>query len=91
VPRLTAGVWVGCEDRQAHFESGAMGQGASAALPIWGIFMQKVMADKSIGIVNGEAFVPPAGWDMSQACTGGVEDLSYGGTGVDGEESEYFD
>ena len=90
VPRLTAGVWVGCEDRQAHFESGAMGQGASAALPIWGIFMQKVMADKSIGIVNGEAFVAPAGWDMSLGCTGGEEDFSYGGTG-DGEESEYFD
>ena len=90
VPRLTAGVWVGCEDRQVHFESGALGQGANAALPIWGIFMQKVMADKSIGIVNGESFVAPAGWDMSLGCTGGSEDLTSGGTGT-GEESEYFD
>ncbi|MBO4557529.1 MAG: transglycosylase domain-containing protein [Bacteroidales bacterium] len=95
VPRLTAGVWVGCEDRQVHFDSGALGQGANAALPIWGLFMQKVMEDKTIGIHNGEAFVPPAGWDMDLGCTGGGEDLSYGetgsGTGLTGEGSEYFD
>ncbi len=90
IPRLTAGVWVGCEDRQVHFDNGALGQGANAALPIWGIFMQKVMKDKSIGISNGEAFVPPAGWDMSFGCTGGSEDLSNAGSGS-GEESEYFD
>lgn len=50
------------------------------ALPIWGLFMQKVIADPSIGIRNGEGFVPPVGWNMSFACTGGDDDLSAGGS-----------
>jgi len=79
VPQLTAGVWVGAEDRQVHFESLTYGGGSYMALPIWGIFMQKVMADESIGIRNGESFVPPAGWNMDLTCTGGDEDLSSGG------------
>lgn len=40
-PSLTAGVWVGAEDRQVHFESLALGGGSNMALPIWGIFMKK--------------------------------------------------
>lgn len=38
---LVTGVWVGCEDRSAHFRNGALGQGANMALPIWGYYMQK--------------------------------------------------
>ncbi len=91
VPRLTAGVWVGAEDRQVHFESTALGGGSNMALPIWGIFMKKIMADPSIGISNGEQFVAPAGWNMNLNCTGGEEDLSAGGGAGASEESEYFD
>ncbi|MBX7203405.1 MAG: transglycosylase domain-containing protein [Bacteroidia bacterium] len=47
-PDLVSGVWVGCEDRAAHFRSTALGQGANTALPIWGIFMKKVYADKKL-------------------------------------------
>lgn len=47
-PQLVAGAWVGGEERFIHFNSGAMGQGASAALPIYGNFMKKVLADKSL-------------------------------------------
>ena len=43
MPRITAGVWVGAEDRQVHFESLALGGGSNMALPIWGLFMQKVL------------------------------------------------
>ncbi len=43
VPNLVTGVWVGCEDRSAHFKSITYGQGATAALPIWGYFMKNVM------------------------------------------------
>ena len=43
-PSLTAGVWVGAEDRQVHFESLALGGGSNMALPIWGLFMKKVIA-----------------------------------------------
>ena len=42
---LTAGVWVGCEDRAAHFRSTALGQGARTAMPVFGLFMSKVYAD----------------------------------------------
>jgi penicillin-binding protein 1A len=92
VPRLTAGVWVGAEDRQVHFESLRLGGGSNMALPIWGLFMQKVMADKSIGINNGESFVPPAGWDVDLSCSSGGQDLSYDeGEISNSEEDEYFD
>ncbi len=37
---IVTGVWVGCEDRSAHFRSGGLGQGANMALPIWGYYMK---------------------------------------------------
>jgi len=53
-PDLVTGVWVGCEDRSAHFRTTALGQGANTALPIWGLYMQKVYADKKIKISTGD-------------------------------------
>ena len=50
VPNLATGVWVGNEDRAAHFRSLTFGQGATMALPIWGIFMKKCYADESLEI-----------------------------------------
>lgn len=44
-PDLVTGVWIGCEDRAAHFRTLALGQGANMALPVWAIYMQKVYAD----------------------------------------------
>ncbi len=35
VPYLATGIWVGNEDRAAHFRRTALGQGATMALPIW--------------------------------------------------------
>jgi penicillin-binding protein 1A len=49
-PELVSGVWVGCEDRSAHFRSTDLGQGASMALPIWGLYMKKVYEDKKLNI-----------------------------------------
>ena len=49
-PDLTTGVWVGCEDRSAHFRSLYLGQGANMALPIWAIYMKKVYADSTLQI-----------------------------------------
>ena len=40
---LVTGVWVGCEDRSAHFKNGSLGQGANMALPIWGYYMKKAI------------------------------------------------
>ena len=47
-PMLTCGIWVGCEDRAAHFRSTALGQGARTALPVFGLFMQKCYNDPSL-------------------------------------------
>lgn len=47
-PQLVSGVWVGGEDRDIHFDSMRMGQGATMALPIWAYFMKKVYRDKSL-------------------------------------------
>lgn len=49
-PQLVSGCWVGGEERDIHFDSMSMGQGATMALPIWAIFMKKVYADPSLGI-----------------------------------------
>ncbi len=59
-PDLVSGVWVGCEDRSVHFRSTFLGQGANTALPIWGLYMQKVYADSTIKISRG-AFESPKG------------------------------
>ena len=47
-PVLTCGIWVGCEDRAAHFRSTALGQGARTALPVFGLFMQKCYNDPEL-------------------------------------------
>ncbi len=47
-PDLVSGTWVGGEDRDIHFASMAMGQGASAALPIYAAFIKRVYADASL-------------------------------------------
>ncbi len=59
-PSLVAGSWVGGEDRSIHFDGMNEGQGASMALPIYGLFMQKVYADQTLGYSVTEDFeVPP--------------------------------
>jgi penicillin-binding protein 1A len=54
VPNLVTGVWVGCEDRSARFKSITYGQGATAALPVWGYFMEKCYEDKDLQISTDE-------------------------------------
>lgn len=53
-PQLVTGVWVGCEDRSVHFRTIVLGQGATMALPIWGLYMQKVYKDKSLNVSMGD-------------------------------------
>ncbi len=68
-PDLTTGVWVGADDRNVHFRSTALGQGARTALPIWGTYMQKVYADKSLNISQGDFTKPYApGVDLDFNC-----------------------
>lgn len=56
VPRLVTACWVGGDDRDIHFNSTSMGQGASMALPIWGIYMSRVYADPRLAYKQDEDF-----------------------------------
>lgn len=47
-PALTAGVWVGAEDRSVHFRSISLGQGARTAMPVFALFMQKCYNDPEL-------------------------------------------
>lgn len=47
-PRLVGGAWVGGEYRSIHFRTGRLGQGSRTALPIFGLFMDKVLKDPSL-------------------------------------------
>lgn len=62
-PTLVNACWVGGEDRDIHFESMAMGQGASGALPIFALYMQQVYKDSQLGYNENAIFDLPAGYD----------------------------
>jgi penicillin-binding protein 1A len=55
---LVGGVWVGGEDRSIHFRTSATGEGSKTALPIFGLFMEKVYADTSLDINVGRFKMP---------------------------------
>jgi len=75
VPNLCTGVWVGCEDRSAHFKGITYGQGATAALPIWGIFMKKCYEDKDLN-VSKQPFERPKNLSIKVDCWVPVKDTT---------------
>jgi len=50
---LVTGVWVGCDERTAHFKNGEQGEGSRTALPIFAKFMEKVYQDPNSGYTYG--------------------------------------
>lgn len=75
-PSLVSGCWVGGEDRDIHFDSTRMGQGANMALPIWAYYMKKVFADRSLGYDPNEKFDIPEDFNP---CVSEFDDYSVGG------------
>lgn len=65
-PQLVTGVWTGCEDRDIHFNSTSLGEGANSALPIFALYMQKVYANPALGIKKNVDFVKPPNGDPIQ-------------------------
>ena len=53
-PKLIGGAWVGGEQRCVHFRTGELGQGSRTALPIFGMFMEKVLKDESLRQYRGK-------------------------------------
>jgi len=52
--KLVGGAWVGGEQRCVHFRTGELGQGSRTALPIFGMFMEKVLKDESLKQYRGK-------------------------------------
>lgn len=67
-PSLVSGCWVGGEDRAIHFDRMSDGQGASMALPIWAIYMKKVLADESLPYSPDEQFDVPTSFNPEAGC-----------------------
>ncbi|MBR0084462.1 MAG: transglycosylase domain-containing protein [Bacteroidales bacterium] len=90
-PKITAGAWIGGEDRQIHFNSL---DGSRMALPIWGIWMKKCIA---AGILSDkDTFQAPANIDFSLDCTssgtflGGDEDANEATETANNQETDYY-
>lgn len=87
-PNLVSGVWVGAEDRAIHFENITQGQGANMALPIWGLYMQKVYGDESLNIPKGD-FEKPEGFNIDLDC-GSRSNRTKNNISSDTEEEDFF-
>ncbi len=84
VPNLVTGVWVGGDDRATHFRTTRYGQGATMALPIWGLYMKDVYNNKDLNISDG-TFEKPENLSIEVNC----ED--YKGKGISDELPDELD
>lgn len=67
-PDLIGGVWVGGDEPSIHFDDLGEGGGSAMALPIFGLFIQKVYADKKLNITQAP-FERPAGFNVDFNCS----------------------
>jgi penicillin-binding protein 1A len=68
MPDLVAGVWTGWEDQAIHFEDLSLGQGANMALPVFGIFLQKLFEDPEFAPLSTSKFEAPANFNVELDC-----------------------
>ena len=92
VPNLVTGVWVGNEDRSAHFKGITYGQGATMALPIFGMFMKKCYQDKTL-TVSKQPFERPKNLAIKVDCYNRVvkDTTDTEGGGGDDQDTDEFD
>ena len=65
-PELVTGVWIGGEERYIHFNTMALGQGAKAALPIYGYYMKSVYDDPKLPYSQDTKFEFPADFELCE-------------------------
>lgn len=65
---LVTGIWVGCDERSAHFKDAQTGEGSRTALPIFGKFMEKVYRDPATKITQGRFPKPEVDITRKYAC-----------------------
>ena len=89
VPNLVTGIWVGCEDRSARFKSITYGQGATAALPIWGYFMKKCYEDPDLQISKDE-FERPENFSIKVDCYSAPKHVATDSTDTEEQNPDEF-
>ena len=92
-PKIVAGSWIGGEDRSIRLTSG--GESTVVSLPAYARFMEKVYADKSLGISESDRFTRPVGAttidcpaDVEESI--GLTDSGEEAVFVEDEEDEFF-
>jgi penicillin-binding protein 1A len=66
---LVTGVWVGGEDRSIHFRTSQLGEGSKTALPVYGLYMERLYEDKQLGITRGRFPGPTVKISKKYNCT----------------------
>ncbi len=66
MPNLATGIWIGGDDRSIHFRDRS-GEGGKMALPMWGMYMEKVVNDTQLNFKPGQ-FKKPATLSVSLDC-----------------------
>ncbi|MFA7081681.1 MAG: transglycosylase domain-containing protein [Bacteroidales bacterium] len=74
-PRLATAVWTGGEVRSIHFRSTSLGQGASMALPVYGLFMKKCEKDNTLKFYQGDFFKPDL-MNIEMDCSKYLEEIN---------------
>lgn len=59
-PDLVAGVWVGADSPTVHFRNLKLGQGANTALPVYALFLQKLLSDEKFCEMQNVKFERPS-------------------------------
>jgi penicillin-binding protein 1A len=84
-PQILAGAWVGCDD--PFLKIGWSNGGNEMAMPEWAYFMQKVYADRKLGIDPKAEFQKPAELDNNPI----YADQNFANIIQNGEGSDYND
>ena len=88
-PDLTTGIWTGAVDRSVHFKTITLGQGSNMALPIWALYMQKVYADPTLHISQGDFQKPLSNVDLDFDCDKYEEEQNAAAAPEETEEDEF--
>ncbi|WP_161890377.1 penicillin-binding protein 1A [Pontibacter russatus] len=66
---LVTGIWVGGEDRSIHFRTSQLGEGSKTALPVFGLYMEKIYEDEELGYTMGRFPKPTVDISKEYNCT----------------------
>jgi penicillin-binding protein 1A len=89
VPNLVTGIWVGGEERSIRFATAEYGQGASLALPIWALYMQRIYRNPSLGISTDNFEIPEHMDGPSNDCGGNNQNDDLDNQYVNPDEEGY--